>query len=149
MKDSGATGIVTIPELLAKVLEAKRLVSGPEDRTKFIVSVNMGGPKPNDAWDFDEMLDSTADVSVLKSTRRNTDPAILPYSSGTTGLSKGVLLSHRNVMANIAQTSHPEISFIMDTTGRSRQTRSLSQEGVGGVWPPEKCNLLIKNQMVL
>lgn len=31
------------------------------------------------------------------------DIAALPYSSGTTGLSKGVMLSHRNLVANILQ----------------------------------------------
>ena len=31
------------------------------------------------------------------------DIAALPYSSGTTGLSKGVMLSHRNLVANIVQ----------------------------------------------
>ncbi|HVF31603.1 MAG TPA: 4-coumarate--CoA ligase family protein [Acidimicrobiales bacterium] len=38
------------------------------------------------------------------------DPAehvvVLPYSSGTTGLSKGVMLSHRNLVANLAQMTH-------------------------------------------
>ena len=29
--------------------------------------------------------------------------AVLPYSSGTTGMAKGVMLSHRNLVANIAQ----------------------------------------------
>ena len=28
----------------------------------------------------------------------------LPYSSGTTGLAKGVMLTHRNLVANVAQT---------------------------------------------
>ena len=38
------------------------------------------------------------------------DPAktvvVMPYSSGTTGLSKGVMLTHRNLVANIAQMTH-------------------------------------------
>ncbi|HEY6793610.1 MAG TPA: AMP-binding protein [Kineosporiaceae bacterium] len=32
------------------------------------------------------------------------DVVVLPYSSGTTGGSKGVMLTHRNLVANIAQT---------------------------------------------
>ncbi|MDB3935568.1 AMP-binding protein [Granulosicoccus sp.] len=34
---------------------------------------------------------------------RNTHPVILPYSSGTTGFPKGVMLSHRNLVANMVQ----------------------------------------------
>ncbi|HUP87262.1 MAG TPA: AMP-binding protein [Acidimicrobiales bacterium] len=38
------------------------------------------------------------------------DPAervvVMPYSSGTTGLSKGVMLTHRNLVANLAQMKH-------------------------------------------
>ena len=36
------------------------------------------------------------------------DIAVLPYSSGTTGLSKGVMLTHYNVTANINQLAHPQ-----------------------------------------
>jgi 4-coumarate--CoA ligase len=35
------------------------------------------------------------------------DVVVLPYSSGTTGLSKGVMLTHRNLVANIAQVLEP------------------------------------------
>ena len=31
------------------------------------------------------------------------DLAVLPYSSGTTGLLKGVMLTHSNLVANIVQ----------------------------------------------
>jgi 4-coumarate--CoA ligase len=31
---------------------------------------------------------------------------VMPYSSGTTGLSKGVMLTHRNLVANLAQLQH-------------------------------------------
>jgi 4-coumarate--CoA ligase len=35
------------------------------------------------------------------------DTVVLPYSSGTTGLAKGVMLTHHNLVANIAQTLAP------------------------------------------
>jgi acyl-CoA synthetase (AMP-forming)/AMP-acid ligase II len=35
------------------------------------------------------------------------DLVVLPYSSGTTGLNKGVMLTHRNLIANIAQVLVP------------------------------------------
>ena len=34
-----------------------------------------------------------------------THPAVLPYSSGTTGKPKGVVLTHRNLVANVAQVT--------------------------------------------
>ena len=36
------------------------------------------------------------------------DLAVLPYSSGTTGLPKGVMLTHRNIVANLAQLAAVE-----------------------------------------
>ncbi|CAH1712277.1 unnamed protein product [Aphis gossypii] len=115
-KDSGAQGVVTIPELLPKVFEAQQLMKGPGVKPLYIISVNGKGSRPDGAWDFNEMLDPMVDTSILKKSRSNSDVAFMPYSSGTTGLSKGVSLSHRNLLANIEQTSHPDIKHILDTT---------------------------------
>lgn len=117
LKNAGATGVVTTSELFPKVFEAQRLMAGPGVTPLYAISVSGSGPRPEGAWDFDEMLDPTVDTSVLKNSRSNGDVAFMPYSSGTTGLSKGVSLSHRNILANIAQTDHPEINHIIDTTG--------------------------------
>lgn len=41
--------------------------------------------------------------------------AILPYSSGTTGLPKGVMLSHKNLVSNLVQLKHPALLEEIDT----------------------------------
>lgn len=35
--------------------------------------------------------------------------ALLPYSSGTTGMPKGVMLSHYNLVSNLVQGDHPAL----------------------------------------
>ena len=48
------------------------------------------------------------------------DVALLPYSSGTTGLPKGVQLTHKNLVGNITQfiTPKKELDFIKPATGK-------------------------------
>ena len=56
------------------------------------------------ATPFTELLGDPADAPEVEIDPA-TDLAVLPYSSGTTGLSKGVMLTHRNLVANIVQTA--------------------------------------------
>lgn len=45
-------------------------------------------------------------------TTKPNDIAVLPYSSGTTGLPKGVELSHKNIVANLLQMTSPEFCVV-------------------------------------
>ena len=47
------------------------------------------------------------------------DMACLPYSSGTTGLPKGVMLTHFNLVANACQSvlGHPDIQICGENPG--------------------------------
>jgi len=56
------------------------------------------------------------------------DVVALPYSSGTTGLAKGVMLTHKNLVANVAQTlaSPDEIMrFVAGEVAHYKQIRRL------------------------
>ena len=51
---------------------------------------------------------------------RKFDPhktAMLPYSSGTTGLPKGVMLTSNNIVSNICQQASSELKFVAQATG--------------------------------
>jgi long-subunit acyl-CoA synthetase (AMP-forming) len=57
---------------------------------------------PAETADLRQMLQDGVDTSDVRFTANIDDTAVLPYSSGTTGLPKGVILSHRNIVTNIA-----------------------------------------------
>ncbi|KAJ8947197.1 hypothetical protein NQ318_015545 [Aromia moschata] len=51
--------------------------------------------------------------------------ALLPYSSGTTGLPKGVMLSHYNLVSNLVQGERPEILDPIASNGERHQTLTV------------------------
>ncbi|CAK9144318.1 unnamed protein product [Ilex paraguariensis] len=56
---------------------------------------------------WDELLeaaDKASTCNIITETLHQTDLCALPFSSGTTGLSKGVMLTHRNLVANLCST---------------------------------------------
>jgi acyl-CoA synthetase (AMP-forming)/AMP-acid ligase II len=92
LTDSGASMLLTVPPFLDVALDAAAdascevFVLGEADR----------------AAPFSELLGdpaATPDVEIDPAA----DIAAIPYSSGTTGLPKGVMLSHRNLVANMVQ----------------------------------------------
>lgn len=52
---------------------------------------------------YNDLLRTSNGMEVIRVNPRE-DIVVIPYSSGTTGLPKGVMLTHYNLVANIAQT---------------------------------------------
>jgi acyl-CoA synthetase (AMP-forming)/AMP-acid ligase II len=90
LRASGAKWLVTVPALVDKAMAAG-------DGLEIIV---VGGSPAAGTAPFSSFLAGGAPPAVVIDPA--TDLAALPYSSGTTGLSKGVMLTHRNLLASIA-----------------------------------------------
>ncbi|KPC63048.1 AMP-dependent synthetase [Streptomyces sp. NRRL WC-3753] len=94
LKDSAARWIVTVSPLLATARRAAELAGGVQE---ILVCDSAPGHRS-----LVDMLASTApEPSVAIDPAE--DVAALPYSSGTTGTPKGVMLTHRQIATNLAQ----------------------------------------------
>ena len=92
--DSGAKYLVTIPALLERAREA---AEGKTLSELFVFGEAEG------ATPFASLLEGGADGPPPVQLDPREDLVVLPYSSGTTGVCKGVMLTHRNLVANLAQ----------------------------------------------
>lgn len=114
---SDAKIVVTLPYVVKVVKDALKLAK----KKIPIISVKMNDELiPEDTISFNELTeDYSVDLSVLKESNLNPNEiCFLPFSSGTTGLPKGVELSHKNIMANGEQVNEPLIRCHNDTTGK-------------------------------
>jgi acyl-CoA synthetase (AMP-forming)/AMP-acid ligase II len=98
LRDANARFVVTVPDFLSKVLDAasesheiKIILLGEAPQTlSFSSMLTCQDPEPSIAPGPDTM-------------------AALPYSSGTSGLPKGVVLTHRNIVSNVFQFSQAAV----------------------------------------
>jgi acyl-CoA synthetase (AMP-forming)/AMP-acid ligase II len=95
---------VTLSAILPTVQEAIKL-TGTQTKPLIIIAPGLESTSdiPVGTVDLRQMLQDGVDTSDVCFTGNIEDTAVLPYSSGTTGLPKGVMLSHRNIVSNIAQ----------------------------------------------
>jgi acyl-CoA synthetase (AMP-forming)/AMP-acid ligase II len=95
LADANARFLLTVPPFLDKALEAAGR-SGVEE--VFVLGEGEGeGASP-----FASLL-AAGDAPPAVAIDPASDLVALPYSSGTTGISKGVMLTHRNLVANLCQ----------------------------------------------
>lgn len=95
LTDSGAKMLFTIPDFL----ETARRAADEVGLTDIVIVGESGGDEPTLA----DLIAEGGDLPETDIDPEN-DLAVLPYSSGTTGMPKGVMLSHRNLIANVLQT---------------------------------------------
>ena len=96
LRDSGAKAVVT------DSANRHRIPEGLVERV-----LVMGGKQEDADVDFDDAMSRASDSYEMADTAAD-DPAQLYYSSGTTGLAKGILHAHRYLLA------HEEFEFCHD-----------------------------------
>jgi acyl-CoA synthetase (AMP-forming)/AMP-acid ligase II len=106
LKDSKARFLVTVPAFLGKATAAAR-ESGIEEL--FVFGQGDG------ATSFDSLLAETDQLVPDVKINPREDLVALPYSSGTTGLPKGVMLTHYNLVSNMKQMEGLDYFFETDT----------------------------------
>jgi acyl-CoA synthetase (AMP-forming)/AMP-acid ligase II len=105
LNDSNAKYLLTVPQLMEKAVEASH---DSKVKELFVFGVAEG------ATSFSSLLESKGVVPSVEINPRE-DIVALPYSSGTTGVAKGVMLTHYNMVANLYQLEEHDLTSERDT----------------------------------
>lgn len=99
LRDAGSKALATQKELLSIAIDAANLVNLPLNR---IVLLGEGKDEKTSVQHF-KSIRKSAGGTLNKRPKLNPDVdlSFLAYSSGTTGLPKGVMLSHTNIVSDV------------------------------------------------
>ncbi|KAM3689257.1 hypothetical protein ACB098_09G033100 [Castanea mollissima] len=96
VQDCNPKLVITVPELWHKIKELNlpSIIIGSSKPTSFAETPS------SKIWYYSELIQmSIMECELPNKTVKQTDTAALMYSSGTTGTSKGVILTHKNFIA--------------------------------------------------
>ncbi|NMP30220.1 AMP-binding protein [Thalassotalea sp. M1531] len=107
-KDSGAKAIIILDDLLSKLEEIKA-----QTDIETVISTKATDLLTNDLSDassgyvsFNQILSNFANQELAsRQAVSSDDDSVLQYTGGTTGVSKGACLSHKNLIANAEQSA--------------------------------------------
>ena len=94
LRDSDAKFLLTIPQLMPTAMEMAKATG---IQKLFVIGEAEG------AVSFESLLSNASPAQPLTPIPSMEEVAVLPYSSGTTGFPKGVMLTHRNLVAMLRQ----------------------------------------------
>ncbi|GAE10021.1 long-chain-fatty-acid-CoA ligase [Paenibacillus sp. JCM 10914] len=124
MKDSGAKIIITLDMFVSRVeaviqeTELKHMIVTsvadylPFPKNKlYPIKAKKEGPLPvvtygDSVHSFKKLLASASDDPICETVNAKKDLALLQYTGGTTGVPKGVMLTHYNLIANTVQSAN-------------------------------------------
>jgi acyl-CoA synthetase (AMP-forming)/AMP-acid ligase II len=109
LKNSESKALITQPALLEVAFAAAKIAGVPRNRI-----LVMGDEKSAEALHFTDFIQSAKHVPIARrEVQLPSDLAYIPYSSGTTGLPKGVMLTQRNMNSNLLQfhTTQSELTW--------------------------------------
>ncbi|PQE05507.1 phenylacetyl- ligase protein [Rutstroemia sp. NJR-2017a BBW] len=131
---SGVKVIVTLPHLLPKVKEAIRGLENSQTIAQNSITILLQGDEaiPPGEQSFRSIFVPSSDSQHgwRETITPRKDLAYLVYSSGTTGLPKGVMLSHRNVVADLLMVASREGTMMSWEKDRILSQRRVTDTGL-------------------
>jgi long-chain acyl-CoA synthetase len=156
IRDSGSE-VIFVDPTFAPLVAAARKEMGDEDPIRHVILIGVGDV-PHDML-YEEVL-STASPEMCAEPEE-TDPVVLMYTGGTTGLPKGVLIEHRAEILNVyhGAMTIPNLkieTYLMQTPmfHAASMTGILASGAYGGrvvfipMFEPERVMALIEEHQV-
>ncbi|WP_368077909.1 long-chain fatty acid--CoA ligase [Bacillus sp. NTK074B] len=141
LNDSGAETIVVLDRFYPIIKSIQK-----ETKVNTIIVVSFQGENPVSDYTFDEFL-KVGDGGASPISIKPEDVAVLQYTGGTTGVSKGVMLTHSNILSNVMQSQ----LFFKDSiqTGKERSLSVIPFFHVFGMNSCMNLSIYSANEMIL